>query len=41
MDHSRVIVWALLALVAGTAIGYYFGYNAAYDEAVANFIALN
>lgn len=29
----RVLVWALLALVAGAASGYYFGYDHGYDEA--------
>lgn len=40
MDHSRVIIWALVALVAGSAIGYYFGYNMAYDEAIGYFVAV-
>ena len=40
MDHSRVIVWALLALVAGAAAGYYFGYTGGYDQAVGYFVAV-
>jgi len=39
MDHSRVIVWALLALVAGAAFGYFYGQSVGYDEAVNYFIA--
>ncbi len=40
MDHSRVIVWAMLALVAGAAAGYYFGYTGGYDQAVGYFVAV-
>ncbi len=39
MDHSRVIVWALLALVAGSALGYYLGFNFGYDQATNIFLA--
>ena len=40
MDHSRVIIWAVLALVTGLAAGYFFGYSHGYDQAVGYFIAV-
>ncbi len=40
MDHSRVIVWGLIALVAGLGLGYYLGFNFGYDQATNVFLAV-
>ncbi|MCX6793452.1 MAG: hypothetical protein NTY12_05570 [Candidatus Falkowbacteria bacterium] len=36
---SRVVIWAILALVVGVAAGYYFGYSSGYDQAANFFLA--
>jgi uncharacterized protein YneF (UPF0154 family) len=34
----RIILWSILALFTGIAVGYYIGYNYGYDQGVGYFV---